>query len=663
MSGKSLGRSAAVAARVCALFPTLLLANGGKAETLDEIVVTAERVSTNIDRTGSSITVLDSAQIEKRSSKGLADALRGVAGVEVRETGGAGGNASVSIRGATPGQTLVLIDGIRIGDPSSIDGSVDFGGLVAGDIERIEVLRGPQSALYGSDAMGGVINILTRRGEGPARSSVTIEGGSYGTVHTRASVTGGTDKLSYAFAIDGLHADGFPRYGYRITRPLTYGFGSGPLPALPWGDPTNRGGASGRVTYRLSESATLEFGLLGSDNSIRFDNPNAFTASNVFNPRNHSVATFIQGYGKLTTDALDGNLRNQFNLFGNQTDRNIWQTEGCFDAFFFSFDCRNGYRGTRLGGEYQGDLKVGAYGVLTLGLRSETERTTTSQSPAPAGTFTPINAQQTTNSVFAQHKFAIGERLDLTYGGRIDSVANGATFATWRTSASYRLNDSGTRLHASAGTGAKAPSLYQRFSQYGSAPLNAEQSVGIDAGVEQKLLNDRLRLDVTAFDNRYRNLIGFGTVASCSIAQIFGCYYNVGKAVTRGVEASGEFAVIPDAWKVRGTYTFMHARDLVLSAPLYQRPRSQASGSVVYTGFPKLELESRVTFVGPRLDFASPPVTLAPYAKWDLFATYKVADSLSVFGRIENLTNARYEEVLNYGVAGRAVYAGLKATW
>ena len=589
--------------------------------------------------------------------------LRGIAGVEVRERGGTGAESYVSIRGASPGQTLVLIDGVRVGDPASTEGAVDFGNLVAPDIERIEVLRGPQSALYGSDAMGGVINIITRRGGGPLKRSVTLEGGSYGTLHSRGAVSGGDDNFNYSFAIDALHTDGFPRYGYRIGRPLTYGFGAGPLPPLPWGDPTNKGGASGRVSYRLSDSARIEGGFFAADNSIRFDNPSASLPGDVFSARNHSRATFLQGYARLTTDAFDGALQNQFTVFGNLTDRNNYQTEACFDLLFNAFDCRNGYRGGRRGAEYQGDLKVGTFGILTFGLRTETETASTSQSPAPTGTFTPISAQQTTNSVYAQHKVSIGERLDVTYGGRIDAVANGPTFATWRTTASYRLNDEGTRLHASAGTGAKTPSLFQRFSQYGSAALNPEQSVGFDAGVEQRLFNNRLTLDVTGFDNRYRNLIGFDTVASCTAAQIFGCYYNVGRAVTRGVEASADAVIIPDELKARATYTFMYARDLTLNTPIYQRPRNQASASVVYTGIAKWELEGRVTFVGTRLDFASPPVNLAPYAKLDVFANYKLNDSISLFGRIENLTNARYSEVFNYGVAGRSYYAGLKATW
>jgi vitamin B12 transporter len=633
------------------------------ADALDPIVVTASRSEQTVSQTGSSVAVVSADMIGKTASKGLADALRGVPGLEVREAAGIGSATSITIRGSAPGQTLVLIDGVRIGDSSAIDGSVDFGNLAAVDIERVEVLRGPQSALYGSDAMGGVINIITRKAEGSPRRSVAIEGGSYGTVHARASVSGSTDRLSYSFGIDGIHSDGFPRYGYRINRPLFMANGVTPLPPLPWGDPTNRGGATGRISYRLSDSATLEFGLSGFGNAIRFDNAFASIPSNVFSARNHSSATIVQGFSRLSWASMDGALKNQITVFGSLTDRMIAQTEACFDAFFTSFDCRNGFRGTRQGAEYQGDYSFGSSGVLTFGARTETETARTTQDPAPAGSFTPVSARQTTNSTFLQYRLPVGSRLDFSLGGRIDSVSAGPTFGTWRATASYRLEETGTRLHGSIGTGAKAPSLFQRFSQFGNARLSAEESIGGDFGIEQKFLDDRASIDITAFANRYRNLVGFGFALGCTAAQVFGCYYNVGRADTRGVEISANVVVVPEVWKARASYTYMSARDLVAGAPLLQRPRTQGSASVTYTGIPNLELEGRVIFVGPRLDFAFPPVRLGAYARFDAIASYRIDSRISLHARVENLTNARYEEIYNFGVAGRSIYGGVKVVW
>jgi vitamin B12 transporter len=636
------------------------------ADELPEIVVTADRVEEPATRTGSSITVIDAAEIEKLGARSIADVLRSVPGVDVHETGGVGTVTEVALRGsASAGDTLVLIDGIRVGDPTQTDGSLDFGNVSVTDIERIEVLRGPQSALYGSNAMAGVINIITKKGGKTPHRSVLVEAGSYGTIHTRESMSGGDDQWTYAFSIDALHADGFPRYGYRIDRPIVIGDGVTPLPPLPADDPTNKGAATGRITYQISDSARIETGFAIYGNMIRFDNPYAVVPSDVFSHYNHSVAEIFDAYTRLVVDT--GPLESKVTVFGNITDRNSWETETCYNASFTAFNCRLGYVGTRVGAEYQGDLKLGPYGLLTFGARTETETASTSQSPNPDdGSFIPISAQQTTNSLFAQHQFTLWDRLDITYGGRIDSVENGQTFETWRTTAAYRIDETGTKFHVSAGTGAKVATLYQRFSQYGDPTLAPEQSFGFDVGVDQKLFNDRLNVSVTGFDNRYHNLIEFSEAPSCTPTQLSlgGCYYNVDRAETKGVEVAGDAILVPGEWRTKVSYTFQQARDLTTDTTLLQRPTNKAFVSLIYDGFPKLEVEARLTMVSSRYDFGlTTTEELAPYAKLDLFANYKVDDNLSVFGRIENVTDTKYEEAFNYGTPGRSYYAGIKYDW
>lgn len=629
-------------------------------------VVSADRVEERVDKSSSAVTVIPSVQIEKRGGTGLVEVLRGTPGLDLYQTGGPGAQSSVFLRGATPGQTLLLVDGVRIGDPSSTDGSVDLGGLVATDIERIEVLRGPQSALYGSDAMGGVIHILTRRGEGQPRASLLVEGGSYGTAHLRAKLSGSEDRLWYAFAIDALSIDGFPRYGYRIARPLTIGDGKTPLPPLPRNDPTNKGGVSARLGYRLHEDVAVEAGFFGYDNAIRFDNPYAFSSADVFDPQNHQHATFAQFYARIDADMLDRALHNRFTLFGNATNRDVWQARSCYDRSFNSYNCRRGFRGQRRGFEYQGDLALGGFGLVTFGARNETESVHTSQNPVPPTTFTPIDAAQTTHSGFAQHKLALFERIDLSYGGRIDAVDQNRTFVTWRATAAYRFEETGTKLRGSAGTGARVASLYQRFSQYGDPTLAPETSIGYDVGVDQSLFGERLYASLSLFENRFRDLIEFGAAPSCGATQLFGCYYNVGRARTRGVEFAGEAIVFPGEWRLRASYTHLSAENLVTHRSLFRRPRDKGAASIVYAAIPGLELEARLTVVGPNPDYDyifSRRVTLAPYAKLDLYADYKIDERMSVFARIENVNDARYEEVYDYGTAGRSAYGGVKFTW
>jgi len=664
---KAAPRSAARAACVLAAFGGALTLAPAYADQLPDIVVTADRVEEPIGQTGASVTVIRAAEVEKLGTTGVADVLRGVAGLDVDESGGVGAATQVHLRGATSGQTLVLIDGVRIGDSAATDGSVDFGNLAPVNIDRIEILRGPQSALYGSDAIGGVINIITRKGAKTPRRNVTVEAGSYGTLSTKATLSGGDDRWTYSLGVNLLHSDGFPRYGYRIDRPLTDGAGD-PLPALPSDDPTNKGGLAGRFTYKLSDTATIDAGFSLFGNALRFDNPYAYVASDVFSHYNHSQALIGDGFVRANFESLGGMLHNSLTVFSDITDRDIWEAEGCYKADYTPFNCRSGYVGVRYGAEYQGDLKLGGYGDFVFGARNETETARSSQSPDPYdGSFTAIDAQQITNSVFAEQRLKLFNRLDLTLGGRIDAIEGGQTFDTWRATAAYHIDETGTKLRASAGTGAKAATLYQRFSQFGFAGLAPEQSFGFDVGVDQTLFDGRATVSATVFDTRYRDLIDFADVSACTQAQITaggGCYYNVGRADISGVELSGDVTLVPDIWRARASYTYLDARDLDTNTQLLRRPRNKGALSLIYDGIAKLEVEGRLTLVGSRLDYNYPAdVTLAPYAKLDVLANYKVNDNLAMFGRIENLTDARYEEVYNYGVAGRSYYAGISYSW
>ena len=208
--------------------------------------------------------------------------LRGVAGLDVDEAGGVGSATQVRLRGANPGQTLVLIDGVRVGDPTATDGSVDFGNLSAVDIERIEILRGPQSALYGSDAMGGVINIITRKGAKTPRRNVTVEGGSYGTLSTRATMSGGDDRWTYSLGVNLLHSDGFPRYGYRIDRPMVDRRRRRRCRRLPADDPTDKGGASGALLLQASDRRDDRLRLLAVRQCAALRQPRRALAADIF---------------------------------------------------------------------------------------------------------------------------------------------------------------------------------------------------------------------------------------------------------------------------------------------------------------------------------------------------------------------------------------------
>ena len=626
-----------------------------------DVVVSPNRVEQSIQRAGSAITIVSGEDIARNGARTLVDALRDVPGLDIAQQGGPAGLSNASLRGSKVSQVLVLIDGVRVGDPSAIGGEFDFGAMLATDIERIEVLRGPQSALYGSDAMGGVINIITRKGKGAPRIATTTEAGSYGTISQRINVTGGTDVLSYAFGVGAFHTDGFSSYGERIGRITSQA--TRPLER----DPADKYGATGRIAYNAGEGVTIEAGVAAYWTNLHLDNPGMWSFATRDNYFDRSRQSTSEGHVKATQELFGGQYKHSLAAFGSLTDRAITQGQTCFDAFWNSYDCRMNYRGARVGAEYQGDLKLGAYGLLIFGARSEQESAKTSEDWFGVTPFAHplIDKTQTTNSVFALHQFSVGERLHLSLGGRVDDVVGGETFPTWRATAAYDLHETGTKLRASVGTGAKAPSLFQRYSAWGTPNLAPEHNIGVDVGVDQQI-GGAVKLSATVFANRYRNLIDFA-YAGCGPSQPYGCYFNVGRAKTSGVELAGDFILVPGAWKARASYTYMRTEDETTQLALLRRPANKGGLSLIYTGVDKLEIEGRATIVGARDDILNDwpynRVRMPAYAKFDLRADYKVRDKITVFARIENLTDARYEEVRDFATPGRSFYAGLKTVW
>lgn len=629
-----------------------------------DLVITPNRTETPISRAGSAVTIVTGEEIERMRAQSFVDVLRMVPGVDIYQNGGLGSQASVSLRGARDGQTLVLIDGIRAGDPSSTSGAVDLGQLALHNVERIEILRGPQSALYGSDAMGGVVNIITKKGQGEPKTSVSVEAGSYATLRSTGSVTGSSGKTNYALSIDALSSESFPPFGYRVTRPLS-SFGM-TIDNVPRHAPMRKGGVSGTIGYEIDPTTRVDLGVRADGDWLRISNPYASTKEGVFDHYNKSESTFAQGYARLTNDMFDGMLRNKLNVFSNVIDRSIREVELCYDANANggnggSFNCALGYRGTRTGADYQGDLKLGAWGLLSFGLHRETETIATSQNPDLPGTFTPLEKSQSTNGVFAQQQMTLFEKLHVSFGGRIDAIEGGETFPTWRVTAAYQLTDD-TKLRASAGTGARAPSLFQRFSSYGTASLQPEKNQGFEAGIDHKVSRDTV-LSATLFHTSYENLIEYR--AGCWAGN---CYYNVASATTNGAEFVARTVLVEDQLKGRIGYTFLDARQRNPADPLLHRPRNKANITLTYIGIPRLDLDARVTFVGSShdKDFYSngyPLVKLDSYVKLDAIANYKIDQNKSAFLRAENLTNVRYEELYNYGTAGRSFYAGLRVNW
>ena len=626
-----------------------------------QITITANRSETAIQRTGSAITVVSAEEIRKTNPGSMVDALRSVPGLTINQTGGPGGTTTVSLRGANAGQTLVLVDGVRVNDPSSGSGEFDFAAIAPGLIDRIEVLRGPQSALYGSNAIGGVINIITRRGRGPFQAYGQIEGGSYGTLSGNAGAYGANGPWNYAFALSSLKSDGFSSYGYRVGRAPGI---TGKLE----NDGLTRHGGYGRIGYNPGTGFRFEIGAMGTTTKAEYD------ASFGLKPDSagRTDSTFYSTFAKAELDTFDNRLKHSLQIFANRTKRDYRSfSTGSFPPPATDYLDRYYYTGMRTGAEYQANLGLDRFGSLIVGGRLERETIESFSeaiAPFPVPKTKDVGKGQSTRSAFALWQLPLGERLDVSLGGRIDDVANTATFRTWRATAAYRIPETGTKLRASVGTGGKAPTLYQLYAPlYGVSSLQPERSFGVDAGIDQSLFDGRVKLSLTGFANRMSQMIDFEfNGANCAgglAAHPFGCYANVARAETSGVEASADIVLWQDYLRLTGTYTWLKAKDRATGLALARRPEHSGKIGFSITPYANWTIEPTVTFVGKRFSTTGQGQRLAPYARLDTLVSYRVNERFDVYVRAENLTNARYQDVFNYGTSGRAVYAGMKATW
>lgn len=629
-------------------------------EQLSEVVVTANRTAESLNTTGSAISVVSGETVATSNPGSLVDALRSVPGIDISENGGPGGTANVRMRGGNTGQTLVMIDGIRVNDPTAASGDFEFAMFAPSAIDRIEVLRGPQSALYGSDAMGGVINIITKKGSGPAQFNVRTEAGSYGTVVTQGSMTGTNGPWSYAFTGGGQHSNGFSRYGYRIPSI------EAKYPNLE-SDGFDRVGGSARIGYDAGEGIRFEAGTVQSFTRAAYD-----AASGTYPDTGSSTDRLLQTvYGRVGLDSFGGVLTHNVTVSNTHTERTFNEL-----SYPLSMSPPPGatarkldYWGDSLGAEYQATLKLGAFGSLIYGAKTQSETAQTfSTSILPTlGQMTPTLAkQQDTNSIFALWSVPIGERLNITLGGRVDDVVNVARFETWRATAAYNIFETGTKLRASAGTGAKAPTLFQLYSQANGTPsLSPETSFGYDAGIDQSLFNGRVVLSVTGFANDYSNLINFVsyTPTACALGQTTGCYNNVARAETSGLEVGATIDVLPGLVKFNAAYTYLHAVDLTTGLTLARRPQNLARFALTITPNDRWLIEPRITTVSKRYSNANEVGVVDAYTRVDLYSEYRLDANWKVFARGENILNERYQEVLNFGTTGPALYAGFNATW
>lgn len=606
---------------LAAPLPLIALAAPAFANDAAQVIISATRSPVPTAEVGSSVSVVTAEDVEKMQSWEAIDALKRLPGVTFERSGGFGSLGSIRIRGSQPGQVKVLIDGIELNDATATGREFDFATLFLPSVDRIEVLRGPQSALYGNDAMAGVVNLFTDQGGGKPRASAEIEGGSYRTHRERITVAGGGDRANVSITAFDVGTAGFNRIRVGTEK-----------------DGADAQGALGRFGYQISDTlrvdATLGHTHLDSafDPSTTQDGP----------ARQRTDVSF--GRIATTFDALDGRLRTTVQASGSRTDRSYNQPLGWYD--------RSSYLGTQGTVGFQSTLAVRGKDQLLFGVERRSESAEIRQSSK--GIPTPdFDASNGTTGGFVQYRLVPVDDLFFTIGGRHDHDDTFGGHTTGRVTAAYILRATGTTFRASAGTGAKAPSLYQLFEpNYGNANLQVETSIGVDAGIEQRLLGDRLTLGVTGFHNRFDNLIDFDLTTYR--------YVNAGRAQTQGVEVTADWRVI-DTVRLTGSYTFMVAENLDTGLRLPRRPRHTGSAGVDWTPTAKASLGAEITALSNRLNSTYEPGVETPgFGVVNLRASYELTKNITAFGRLENLFDRDYQEVRGYRTPGRSVYVGLR---
>ena len=621
----ALWRACAVSIVIVALSPAAF------ADNLPSIVVTPYYVPTSIAQAGSAISVISREAIERSSATSVAGLLKTVPGVTVIESGGPGATAEVRLRGGETGHTLVLIDGVRVNDPATARDEFDFSLISPANIERIEILRGPQSSIYGSDAMGGVVNIITRKPRGAPKLSASVEGGSYGTHAERLSGGIAAGDLSVLMSGEHVSTNGFSRVGNRDTDEA---------------DGFDKWSGSVTGTYAPADGPRFDFGVHGYTENADYDGvpPSKGSPTAAANALNTVDKWLVTGFGRLSFASPDGMIKQSLTGFTTVEHRHNYEPGPPVSTYDFSSH--------NVGAEYQANMAAGAFGQVLVGGRLEQEQATYVPMTTPAST--GFDTSTTRYAVFAGDQISPFDNLYLSFSGRYDGESGSDGFATGRATAAYDIPSTETKLRASFGTGAKRPTAYMRANNQNAGvttPLSVETSTGGDVGIDQTLFDGRLTLSATAFDSHFTDLLTYEYPP--------GAYVNIGAANMKGVELGSTLVLIPSRLSLEGAYTYLDARDATTGLLLARRPMHSGSATLTWTGASGLIASLTATYVGERFSKSNEAQPLPPYGRLDLSASYPLNPHTRIFGRVDNLTNVTYQDPAGYNTAGLSAYLGL----
>ena len=624
---------------------------------LAELVVTPTRLPTPADAVVSSVTVITGDDLRARGVRFVQDALREVPGAAVVQVGSFGGVSSLFLRGGESDYVKVLIDGAPANQSG---GAFNWANLTTDNVDRIEILRGPGSVIYGSDAVSGVVQIFTRRGERGLSAEGGVEAGTFGTLNGRGGILGGTPRLTYSADASRFATDG--------TYPFNNDYGNTVLSGSVRGLPDSRTDAS--LSARFTDS--------------RYHFPTDFAG--VLADSNQSSAeemlTIAADMGRQLGPGYDLRLTAGGNhTVGEFDDR----PDDAADTLGFGFASHRDSRAKRvnLDARVNGVLSP----VLTVTGGVQVERETERQSGATTSNFggiatvpdTPFDRGRTTFGYYAQGVLDLASGLALNLNARADDNSAFGTFFTYRAGAAYRL-PSGTRIRASLGRSFKAPTFCEQFCNapfvVGDSTLRPERSTSWEAGLEQGLADGRVSVWATYFDQRFRDMI----VYDGSGAPGDPTYFNGAAARSRGIETGFTTSPARDV-KLSASYTYLLAEatddgglpsaTFAAGQRLIRRPRHSAGLAVRGRVLDRVALGGSVMYVGRREDvdfnqFPAQRVELPGYATVDLATEVEVLRAgpgrpgFSAVLRVENLFNQDYDQVVGFAGRRRGVFGGAK---
>jgi vitamin B12 transporter len=622
------------------------IADSTKLYRMSEVVVTATKTSIPEIETGSSISIIDSADISEKNNFTVYDLLKNQYGLSFTQQGPEGSLEDIYLRGSNPGDTKVLVDGISLNMPNDPTNSFDFSELPVDNISKVEILRGPQSTLYGSNALAGVINIITQQGYGKPKFFLSGEGGSYNTYKGMLGLSGSLDQFNYSVTASRFKSDGFPAaskiYGNKVN------------------DGTEDYYISSRLGYTVSSDLNFNFYIkylnkntgLAQHGGYYGDDPTYF---------GKTEEADYKAEGRLLL--LDGKWEQ---IYSASFMRNV--REYAYDSNLYNpASSTSIYDGNSIKFEWQNNISLIENNLITFGAESEQENAAStylsnSSLYGPYNSLFPQNSE-TAAGIFLQDQLNIGNRFFSAFGVRYDHHTRFGYAFTYRIAPDYMFWPTGTKIKASYGTAFKAPSLFDLFDpNYGNPDLKPEKSTGWDAGIEQYIWQNNLTAGINYFSTNFTDLFGDDN----NFREI-----NINSAEARGYEFYLKMSPLNNMM-LSVNYTITKTKDTSPGSPGYgleliRHPEHKFGIDLNYTFLQDANFNVQALYVGKRDDedfsfYPAQRLALGGYTVVNLSTAYPVSGLITGYGRVDNLFNKYYEEVFGFGTPGLSGYLGAKLT-